>query len=78
MNWEFVNKVAFLQCVQTWLLKSDLSGEECVRVLFEAQRCRQTTLPMDLPQVVRQFIEWQILGAKKPEWVSHPGIGGIP
>lgn len=77
MNWEDLNKEAFWLLVQTWLLASKRSPDQCVSVLFEAQRCRKTEIPMDLPVAVGQFLKWQIGDDVKPEWVKHALGGGI-
>lgn len=77
MDWEDISKFAFWQLVQTWLIKSELDAMSCVRILHEAQRCKKTTLPMDLVRAVEGFIAWQVEGKERPAWVSNaigPGI----
>lgn len=70
-DWEDLNKMAFWQCVQTWLIKSDVAPGDAVRVLFEAQRIKKAKLPMELDKATMEFINWQLYGGPQPEWIEY-------
>ncbi len=79
-DWEDVNKRCFVQLVQTYLLKSEANPDRCVRILFEAMRCKKGTIPEDLDKASRKFIDWQLHleTVDKPEWVTYCIGPGIP
>ena len=76
-DWEDLNKLAFWQCVHLWLTKADVSADEAIRILHEAQRVKKTELPMDLYSATLEFIDWQVRGGSRPSWVKHANGPGI-
>jgi hypothetical protein len=78
-DWEDVNKSAFVQMIALSLIKGEHNAETCVRILYEAYRCRKAGIPMDLPSDVREFMEWQEepMLKSKPGWVNYTIGAGI-
>lgn len=71
MDWEDVNKQAFVTAVQTVVLADGKSPSEALRIVGLALSLKRADIPSNCLKAVVPFVDWADGDADRPEWVPE-------